>query len=115
MKNIETTLRELGVVGTLRGKKRLIEVVRLVLEDENRLMAITKEVYMPAAKACGVQWMTLERSIRTVVNRLWQMNRSGLDRVAGFELPEKPSSSEFIAMLAEYIQLSEKNCPANEP
>lgn len=110
-RNIEETLRELGVVGTLRGRRRLIEAVRLALEDENRLLGIIKEIYMPAAEACGVSWKSLERCIRTIIDRLWQMNRPGLDRVAGYQLFAKPTVSEFIAMLAEYIRLPEKKSP----
>ena len=74
------------------------------MENEDRLEAVTKEIYREVAKRCGCNWSAVERNIRTVVQRAWRINRPLLIRMAGYPLEVPPTASEFIAIVANYIQ-----------
>ena len=47
--------------------------------------------------------LTVERNLRTVVSRAWQVNPDLLCRMAGYPLTAAPTASEFIEIIASYI------------
>ena len=75
--------------------RRTAAAVWLAIEKEERLEAVTKEIYPEVARACGCSWMAVERSLRTSAPLLAQMARYPLQR--------KPSAGQFIEILAVYI------------
>ena len=54
--------------------------------------------------AAGAGEVRAERNVRTAVSRAWQVNPELLRAVAGYPLDAAPTASEFIEMLASYIQ-----------
>lgn len=101
---IESTLRELGIGSNYIAQQRTVVAIRLALEDEDRLLYVTKEIYYPAGEICGCKWTAVERNIRTVVQRVWRINPSGLAQMAGYPLLEPPTASDFVEILAHYIR-----------
>ena len=51
----------------------------------------------------GCKWTAVERNLRTVVSRAWQVNPDLLCRMAGYPLTAAPTASEFIEIIASYI------------
>lgn len=104
---IKETLRLLGITHSRPGFRRVVCAIELVLEDEDRLEAVTKEVYEVAAARIGGNWKTTERNIRSAVNTAWEHNRELLDEMAAYPLPSPPKASEFLEIVSNYIQRTE--------
>lgn len=47
--------------------------------------------------------MNVEHNIRTVVNVCWNTNKNTIEKIAGYPLNYKPTNSEFVDMLAYYL------------
>ena len=101
---IKDTLRGLGITTNYYGFHRTLSAVTLVLEDSDRLQAVTREIYWIVAERCGCKRSAVERNIRTVVQRAWRINPQRLIRMAGYPLSEPPTASEFIEIIANYVQ-----------
>lgn len=87
---IEDTLRQLGVGGNYIAQQRAVTAIQLAIEDEDRLLYVTKNIYLPVAQICGCKWTAVERNLRTVVQRVWRINPEGLAQMAGLP-PERAS------------------------
>lgn len=103
MTRVQNILRRFGVTKCYKGYKYTIYAIHLVLADEDRLGAITKEVYMVTASHFGCKWTAVERNIRTVVARAWNVNPGLLSQLAGYPLTHPPTSSQFIEILSSYV------------
>ena len=100
---IQDTLRELGAGRKRVTQRRTVVASGLALEDEDRWLHVTKEIYHAAAEICGCKWTAVERSIRLVVQRIWSDNAEGLIQMAGYPLSEAPTASDFVEILSHYI------------
>lgn len=103
---IEIILRKLGIVSTYKGYKAAVIAVSLALENEDRLHSITKDIYAEAARRMNATPSAIEKNLRTVARRAWGVNRTDLERMAGYRLLAPPSVSEFLDILFNYIQRS---------
>lgn len=101
---IHDILRSLGITRNYRGYTYIVYAVELVLENENRLNAITKEVYWEVARRYGCEWSAVERNFRTIVKRAWSVNPERLIEIAGYPLAGPPTASEFIEIISNHIQ-----------
>lgn len=101
---INQLLRRMGITANYRGHRQLAMAIRLVLEDEDRLYAVQQEIYQPIADALHCNRDTIDRNIRTVLQRAWKHNRPQLNALAGYELTEQPKPVEFIDMLANRVR-----------
>ena len=81
-------------------QRRTVVAIQLALEDEDRLLHVTKDIYCAAAEIFGCKWTTVERSIRLVVKRVWSDNAEGLIQMAGYPLSEAPTASDFVEILS---------------
>ena len=103
---IESILRRLGIVSTYKGYKAAVIAVGLALEDEDRLHSVTRDIYAETARQMGATPSAIEKNLRTVARRAWDVNRTDLERMAGYRLFAPPSVSEFLDILFNYIQRS---------
>ena len=91
-----------------RGKTayypQTVRAIALVLEDESRLLNVTEEIYEVVALQTRCHPSNVERNIRTVVLCAWHTNRPLLVKMAGFTLTAPPRASQFIDIIASYIQ-----------
>ncbi len=100
---IQETLRLLGITRCYKGFRHTEFSVALAVSEEERLEAVTKEIYMETASHFGCSWTAVERNIRTAVARAWRVNRPLLCVMAGYPLDCPPTASEFIEFIASYI------------
>lgn len=103
MTTIQNTLRPFGVTRCYKGSRCTVFAICLAIQDESRLEAITKEIYMETASHFGCKWTAVERNIRTTVARAWRVNRPLLCEMAGYPLETEPTVSEFIEIIASYL------------
>ena len=66
---------------------------------QSRLEAVIKEIYRPVAAACGCRWTAIERTLRTLSHRAWQVNPRLLSQMAGYPLRRAPSAAQFLEIL----------------
>lgn len=100
-------LYKLGVRPNLGGYRYLTYGIQLVEEKPERLQYVTKELYPEIARQYNTNWMSVERAIRTAITSCWKRgNRELLDEMVGYRLEDKPTASEFIAIVAEYIRMT---------
>ena len=115
MTDVQNVLRAFGITRCYKGFKHTAYAVSLAVQDESRLEAITKEVYMETAEHFGCKWTAVERNIRTVVSRAWSVNPDLLCQMAGYPLYLEPSASQFIEIVSCYLIRSHKPQPTPRP
>lgn len=102
---IESVVRRMGVKGTYQGLMCLVHGVNLAYDDQEMLMAVTKELYPEIARCVGGNGKRVERNLRTVARVCWEFgDREFLDELAGIHLHEQPTSREMIDYLVHYIR-----------
>lgn len=101
---IRETLRPFVITRNYRGYPQTVRAIALVLEDESRLLNVTEEIYEVVALQTRCHPSNVERNIRTVVLCAWHTNRPLLVKMAGFTLTAPPRASQFIDIIASYIQ-----------
>ena len=74
MTAVQDILRSLGITRCYKGFKHTEYAICLAIQDESRLEAITKEIYMETAEHFECNWTAVERNIRTAVSRAWSVN-----------------------------------------
>ena len=100
---IQDTLRLFGITRCYKGFQHTAYAIFLAAQDDSRLEAVTKEIYMATASRFHCRWTAVERNIRTAAARAWKINRPLLAEIAGYPLACTPTASEFIEILASYI------------
>ena len=115
--NIETMvtniIHEIGVPAHIKGYQYLREAIMIAVEDMDVINAITKILYPQVAKTFQTTPSRVERAIRHAIEVAW--DRGDLDtlqRFFGYTVSNtkgKPTNSEFIALIADKLQLQLKN------
>jgi len=103
MKNIEDTIRSLGITRCYKGYRQICCALRITTENPKTLNAIRKSVYMEAARQLGCSWTSIERNVRTLSARAWKMNPKLLSEMVGFPLSSRPAATVFLESLTYYI------------
>ncbi len=105
-------IHEIGVPAHIKGYQYLREAIILAVEDMDVINAITKVLYPQVAKTFGTTPSRVERAIRHAIEVAW--DRGDLDtlqRFFGYTVSNtkgKPTNSEFIALIADKLQLQLK-------
>ena len=114
--NIETMvtniIHEIGVPAHIKGYQYLREAIIIAVGDMDVINAITKVLYPQVAKTFQTTPSRVERAIRHAIEVAW--DRGDLDtlqRFFGYTVSNtkgKPTNSEFIALIADKLQLQLK-------
>ena len=108
-------IHEIGVPAHIKGYQYLREAIIIAVGDMDVINAITKVLYPQVAKTFQPTPSRVERAIRHAIEVAW--DRGDLDtlqRFFGYTVSNtkgKPTNSEFIALIADKLQLQLK---ANE-
>ena len=104
MYEISHLVRSLGIGATYRGYRYLILALSLCFEDEDYLLGISKLLYPYIAKTYHTSVSSVERDLRTVIKVCWERgNRQLLEEISPYPLLQKPTTSEFLDILTEYL------------
>ena len=109
-------IHEIGVPAHIKGYQYLREAIIIAVNDMDVINAITKVLYPQVAKTFGTTPSRVERAIRHAIEVAW--DRGDLDtlqRFFGYTLSNtkgKPTNSEFIALIADKLQLQLKSAEA---
>ncbi len=113
---VTNIIHEIGVPAHIKGYQYLREAIILAVEDMDVINAITKVLYPQVAKTFQTTPSRVERAIRHAIEVAW--DRGDLDtlqRFFGYTVSNtkgKPTNSEFIALIADKLQLQLKNSSA---
>ena len=106
-------IHEIGVPAHIKGYQYLREAIIIAVEDMDVINAITKVLYPQVAKSFGTTPSRVERAIRHAIEVAW--DRGDLDTLQKFfgytvnSTKGKPTNSEFIALIADKLQLQLKS------
>ena len=106
-------IHEIGVPAHIKGYQYLREAIIIAVNDMDVITAITKVLYPQVAKTFQTTPSRVERAIRHAIEVAW--DRGDLDtlqRFFGYTVSNtkgKPTNSEFIALIADKLQLQLKS------
>lgn len=102
-------LHEIGIPAHIKGYHYLRDAIMMAVEDMDILNAITKILYPTVAKKYQTTSSRVERAIRHAIEVAWSRGKiDTLDDLFGYTVSNgkgKPTNSEFIALIADTIQL----------
>lgn len=107
MKRVYGLIRKMGATSKYKGYHYVAEAVCITMEFQERPLKITKDIYPFLAKKFKSTPMNVEHDIRTVVNVCWTSHREALEEIAGYPIRYRPTNSEFVDILAYYLQEKE--------
>ncbi|ANU11143.1 stage 0 sporulation protein A [Planococcus antarcticus DSM 14505] len=107
---ITNIVKDIGIPPHLKGYNYLKEAVSLVLEQPEILNKVTKVLYPRIATKFDTTSTRVERSIRHAIEQVWNRHETvdHISKIFGYSvahLESKPTNSEFIAMVADSLQL----------
>ena len=109
---VTSIIHEIGVPAHIKGYHYLREAILLAVDDIDIINAITKILYPTVARKFQTTSSRVERAIRHAIETAW--NRGDLDTLNKFfgytvsNTKGKPTNSEFIAMIADKLNLELK-------
>ena len=109
---VTSVIHEIGVPAHIKGYQYLREAIIIAINDMDVINAITKVLYPQVAKTFQTTPSRVERAIRHAIEVAW--DRGDLDtlqRFFGYTVSNtkgKPTNSEFIALIADKLQLQLK-------
>ena len=113
---VTNIIHEIGVPAHIKGYQYLREAIIIAVGDMDVINAITKVLYPMVAKTFQTTPSRVERAIRHAIEVAW--DRGDLDtlqRFFGYTVSNtkgKPTNSEFIALIADKLQLQLKSAEA---
>ena len=99
----------IGIPPHIKGYAYLREGIRLAVEDPSIINSVTKRLYPAIAEKYGTSASKVERAIRHGIEVAWNRQRTeAINAVFGVRVyigSEKPTNSEFIALVADKLLL----------
>ena len=110
---VTSMIHEIGVPAHIKGYQYLREAIMIAVKDMEVINAITKVLYPQVAKTFGTTPSRVERAIRHAIEVAWDRgDLETLQRFFGYTVSNtkgKPTNSEFIALIADKLQLQLKS------
>ncbi|MBQ7896247.1 MAG: sporulation transcription factor Spo0A [Oscillospiraceae bacterium] len=105
-------IHEIGVPAHIKGYQYLREAIILTINNMDMINAVTKVLYPEVAKKFSTTPSRVERAIRHAIEVAWDRGDiEVLQKFFGYTVSNikgKPTNSEFIAMIADYLSLRRK-------
>ncbi|MBO2527059.1 MAG: sporulation transcription factor Spo0A [Clostridiales bacterium] len=110
---VTSMIHEIGVPAHIKGYQYLREAIIIAVKDMEVINAITKVLYPQVAKTFATTPSRVERAIRHAIEVAWDRgDLETLQRFFGYTVSNtkgKPTNSEFIALIADKLQLQLKS------
>lgn len=109
---VTAIIHEIGVPAHIKGYQYLREAILLAVDDMDVINAVTKVLYPEVARRFSTTPSRVERAIRHAIEVAWDRgDLETLQKYFGYTVNSakgKPTNSEFIAMIADRLQLQRK-------
>lgn len=107
---VSNLLKEIGIPAHIKGYHYVRYSIIYVLENPEAMEGVTKVLYPAVARKFGTTSSRVERAIRHAVEVAWERGDTDvLTKYFAYTVDMskgKPTNSEFIAMLADYLELN---------
>lgn len=107
--SVTAIIHEVGVPAHIKGYQYLREAILIAVKDMEVINAVTKILYPEVAKRFNTTSSRVERAIRHAIEVAWDRgDLETLQKYFGYTVSNakgKPTNSEFIAMIADRLQL----------
>ena len=105
-------IHQIGVPAHIKGYQYLRTAILMTIEDNDVINSVTKILYPSVAKQYQTTSSRVERAIRHAIEVAWDRGDvDTLNAYFGYTIQNsrgKPTNSEFIAMIADNLRLSNK-------
>ncbi|HZK83728.1 MAG TPA: sporulation transcription factor Spo0A [Desulfosporosinus sp.] len=109
---VTNMMHQIGIPAHVKGYQYIRDAILMVVEDVSLLGAVTKELYPGIAKKFDTAPSRVERGIRHAIELAWERGHTDtLKRIFGYSMNierQKPTNSEFIALLADKLRVMSK-------
>jgi hypothetical protein len=105
---LQEVLRPLGITRKYIGFEQLAQAIEIIANDRNAISSMQKNVFCPLGEKYYCDWKSIERNVRTLVNRAWKINPKYLEEIAGYPLNKQPTAVDFVDIVANYILDNDK-------
>ncbi|AFM42020.1 sporulation transcription factor Spo0A [Desulfosporosinus acidiphilus SJ4] len=109
---VTSMMHQIGIPAHVKGYQYIRDAILMVVEDVSLLGAVTKELYPGIAKKFDTAPSRVERGIRHAIELAWERGHTDtLKRIFGYSMNierQKPTNSEFIALLADKLRVMSK-------
>lgn len=109
---VTSIIHEIGVPAHIKGYQYLREAIIMTVDNMEVINAVTKVLYPEVAKRFSTTASRVERAIRHAIEVAWDRgDLETLQKYFGYTVSNakgKPTNSEFIAMIADRLQLQRK-------
>ncbi|MBQ9468187.1 MAG: sporulation transcription factor Spo0A [Clostridia bacterium] len=109
---VTKVIHQIGVPAHIKGYQYLRTAILMVISDKDVINAVTKILYPTVAKQYSTTPSRVERAIRHAIEVAWDRGDvDTLNSFFGYTIQTdkgKPTNSEFIAMIADNLRLSNK-------
>ncbi len=99
----------IGIPPHIKGYGYLREGIKMTIEKPHVINSVTKELYPSIAKKFSTTSSKVERAIRHAIEVAWNRGRiDAINAIFGARIylgTEKPTNSEFIALVADKLML----------
>ena len=106
---VSSIMHELGIPAHLVGYTYIRECILKTIEDPDIMRHVTSGLYPYIAVQNNTTVNRVERGIRTAIEIAWNRgNTEVMQKIFGYSVSfdkGKPTNSEFIAMVADYLQM----------
>ena len=112
LKRIGDILINLGILSNLKGYDYLKEAIKVAVEDPSIVKNITSQLYPIVAETFQSTSDSVEAAIRRAIEVSSNLGKiKNINNIFGmniFEHNDKPSNSEFIALIAEKLMIDDE-------
>ena len=109
---VTAIIHEIGVPAHIKGYQYLRDAIVIAVNDMDVINAVTKVLYPEVAKRFNTTPSRVERAIRHAIEVAWDRgDLETLQKYFGYTVSNakgKPTNSEFIAMIADRLQLARR-------
>lgn len=106
---VSNMMVDMGIPAHLKGFRYIRSAVMLAAEDMRVVGSVTKLLYPEIAKQYGTTDRKVERAIRNAIEISWERGNTGcFEEIFGYsgnDGCERPTNSEYIAGIADKVQL----------
>ena len=106
MDDVQQIIAKLHITKKYGGYYYSMMGIRILLENPDRRLRITKDMYPPIAAKYGTTDSNVAHCITIVVHKALNENRSFLEEMAGYtiEKDDKLTNMEFLSIIAGYVE-----------
>ncbi len=116
-KKTSKLLHDLGMPSHIKGYQYIRDAIIMIYNNSSYIGGITKQLYPDIAKKFDTTPSRVERAIRHAIEVSWSRGDYDLmDEIFGHSVDfdrAKPTNSEFLATLADKLNLEDKNNTKN--